>query len=180
MVIAETPQRLALTGSFYKRLAATLHGDARQDALKHAASFYGKAHKMQRDLSLKLDPYYTLNWLTFRILEASGITASERKEILDLVGQSLRAAPEKALREPDFWARVTLPDAVLVRALVEEALERRKAEIIGLYGDAFRLGASPRELDTVTQHVSFLAEMYEWKGRLDIAAALREIHTALT
>ena len=97
---------------------------------------------MQRDLSLKLDPYYTLNWLTFRILAARRrVTVAERKEMVDLIDQSLRAAPEKALREPDFWARVTVPDAVLVGALVEEDLERRKAEIIGLYGDAFRLGA---------------------------------------
>jgi hypothetical protein len=85
-----------------------------------------------------------------------------------------------------FWDRVTLPDAAVLRSLIDRDLEQRLAAIIGLYRDAFAHGASARQRNSVLQHLDFMIAAATWRSATDgqpawtaLAAALQELRKAL-
>ena len=90
-------------------------------------------------------------------------------------------AQDKLKEKEDFWVRVALPDAELLRALIQGTLVNKKEMLVATYQEAFRNGARPHEVDSALVQIDFLRVMIErLMEQPDVVRALREIRETLT
>ncbi len=168
------PERAALLGSAYKRLAAVLAGNLRQDhdqeggdvllALGRAIDWYAKAGTQ---------PYQVLNLLALEAVRDFGIEAQPASlELARGCAQQARAAWRA---NPDFWNAVMPADALLTERLLDRSFgskgragETSFTEVQKTYADALaHVPGTPRELDSVVQHLRILQVLFKAQGRLN-------------
>lgn len=165
--LGETTERLALLGSFHKRAAAIAGGDRRQVHLLESAKHYERAHRLHVELYSSPDAYYTLNWLQAATLAGAPVEPGEAEGLLT----ALEAGSTRRGKE-DFWARATLANIALTRAVVTRSSDLEQAE--ARYRWAFGTRSSRRHRDSVIDHIRDLADLLEngealtgLAGRLD-------------
>ena len=168
------PERAALLGSAYKRLAAVLAGNLRQDqdqeggdvllALEQAIDWYAKAGTQ---------PYQVLNLLALEAVRDFGIEAQPASlELARGCAQQARAAWRA---NPDFWNAVMPAEALMTERLLDHSLgskgragETCFTDVQKTYADALaHLPGTPRELDSVVQHLRILKVLFEAQGQLN-------------
>jgi Uncharacterized protein conserved in bacteria len=157
MDLGKSAERLALMGGCYKRKAIVAQtAEEKKEWLKEAETYYGEAHK---DSSNIINPYPTLNWLTYRFLLGDSLEGEYA-----LIEECKKAARQLDAKEPSFWNRVAEPDADLLLHLAQGNLEANLENVTALYQKAFETGATPRERSTVVQQFTFLREMLSSLG----------------
>jgi CHAT domain-containing protein len=173
------PERAALLGSAYKRLAAVLAGNLRQDhdkeggdvllALERAIDWYAKAGTQ---------PYQVLNLLA---LEAVRDFGKAEPTSLDRVRGCALQASAAWRANPDFWNAVMPADALITERLLDRSFgskgragETSFTEVQKTYADALaHVPGTPRELDSVVQHLRILQVLFEAQGHLNPRLASR-------
>jgi len=174
------PERAALLGSAYKRLAAVLAGNLRQDhhkeggdvllALERAIDWYAKAGTQ---------PYQVLNLLALEAVRDFGIEAKPTS--LDRVRGCALQARAAWRANPDFWNAVMPADALMTERLLDRSFgskgragETSFTEVQKTYADALaHVPGTPRELDSVVQHLRILQVLFEAQGHLNPRLASR-------
>jgi hypothetical protein len=175
-----TPERAALLGSGYKRLAAVLAVNLRQEhdkdggdfllALKRAIDWYAKAGTQ---------PYQVLNLLALEAVRDFGIEA-EPTSLERVRGCALQARADWRAN-PDFWNAVMPAEALMTERLLDRSLgskgragETSFAEVQKTYADALaHVPGTPRELDSVVEHLRILRVLFEAQGHLNPRLASR-------
>ena len=173
------PERAALLGSAYKRLAAVLAGNLRQDhdkeggdvllALDRAIDWYAKAGTQ---------PYQVLNLLA---LEAVRDFGKAEPTSLDRVRGCALQARAAWRANPDVWNAVMPADALITERLLDRSFgskgragETSFTEVQKTYADALaHVPGTPRELDSVVQHLRILQVLFEAQGHLNPRLASR-------
>jgi hypothetical protein len=168
------PERAALLGSAYKRLAAVLAGNLRQDhdkdggavllALKQAIDWYAKAGTQ---------PYQVLNLLALEAVRDFGIAANPTS--LERVRGCALQARVAWRANPDFWNAVMPADALMTERLLDRSLgskgragENSFSEVQKTYADALaHVPGTSRELDSVVQHLRILQVLFKAQGHLN-------------
>ncbi|MET0646029.1 MAG: CHAT domain-containing protein [Pyrinomonadaceae bacterium] len=155
--LQDSTERLTLTGGCYKRKATAAATAAdRRKWLGQAMGYYRRAHELNA-AAQKLDPYPTLNWLTYKVLLGEPLDDADIKLVVEC-----REAGVKAKKgSPTFWNRVAEPDAELLVHLSRQDLGANLESVRRLYQRAFDAGASQFERSTVLEHLDFLTEMSE-------------------
>jgi tetratricopeptide (TPR) repeat protein len=168
---ASTEERLALLGRVYKSLALVADGPAHsREMLKKAERFYQQASGQSVLGDRPRDNYSTFNWLACRLLlgeatpsglqdgaaQTDGRGQSAPFDFEKLLDECLVAAQAKLTVKEDFWVRMTLPDAALLRHLYVGDLPAHRAALIAEYQKAFASGARPNELDSALSQLEFL------------------------
>ncbi len=144
--IGPSGERLALLGAISKR-----RGEKEQDKEKRgehyrrAAELYREAYTFRRAKENLIDTYSGINWL---MLEYS----------LGNPYEPLREAAEEILAyailpktDPDFWARVALPDALTVEYLFAGTLGAHVDEVVREYESAFQHAAGNEQDSALAQ-----------------------------
>src|SRR5262249_3052528 len=135
-----------------------------KEMLKKAGQFYQQASEHSVKDGGDRDNYPTFNWLACRILLGDVKTPRSRKApqgkrtplkkanavppFDQLLTECLEVARKKLAQKEDFWVRVAVPDAALLRHLHEGDLPMQKANVIIEYQKAFATGARPSEMDS--------------------------------
>jgi hypothetical protein len=180
---APTVERLNLLGSACKRLAM-VHSDQadRAKALADMARHYRRAFELRQ----RPDPYAFNNWALARAINSPGkksLTAAERKELRKECERMMELLRELDLQQPNFWTSAGRSDLELVLLLADSKLSGKQAEgatgrIISGYREAFKRGASVREVASVREHLEFIIELNSSRSTL-LKVALAEIRKAL-
>jgi hypothetical protein len=169
--LGETSERLAMLGGNYKRLALAASTDAERRAmLAKACEFYGRAHQ-HNDRAGILDPYPTLNWITYRVL----LHDTDTEGMVELIRRCKQEAEKREKQTSSFWTRVHQPDAALLEHLIQEDLADAREGIIKEYHRVLATGTQ-REQDSAVSQLDFLAKMLADEKAL---APLQEIRRAL-
>ena len=168
------PERAALLGSAYKRLAAVLAGNLRQDhdkqigdvllALERAIDWYAKAGTQH---------YQVLNLLALEAVRDFGIEAKPTS--LERVRGCAQQARAAWRANPDFWNAVMPAEALITERLLDRSFgskgragETSFTEVQKTYADALaHVSGTPRELDSVVQHLRILQVLFEAQGHLN-------------
>jgi pimeloyl-ACP methyl ester carboxylesterase len=192
----ETAERLSLLGRVQKSLAllATNLPDS-QKKLQLASDWYQKASERCLAEGQPRDNYTTFNWLACRILlgEKAPVAAARKAsrarkavalpvqpDFLGVLEDCVTTARQKLAVKEDFWVRVAIPDALVLRCLYIGNLPDNKEQIIAAYQDAFGSGARPNEVDSALSQLDFLREMLGRKrGQAEVVKALLEIKARL-
>jgi len=169
--IGETPERLSMIGSGYKRLAQIASSKPSRvcnAALKHMEKYYHQAWDRMPDQVAK-DPYPLVNALVARIalLLRSNDEEKAKKEFPELTKQLEEAkqfADEVKEMEPeDFWAAIGQADLKLLGNLVDYLSPKKTGlsdkvydELVRDYRIAWKQYGSQRELNSVIEHYAFL------------------------
>jgi hypothetical protein len=172
------PERAALLGSAYKRLAAVQARNLRQVqnkdqskdggdvllALKQAIDWYAKAGTQ---------PYQVLNLLALEAVRDFGIAANPTS--LERVRGCALQARAAWRANPDFCNAVMPADALMTERLLDRSLgskgragENSFSEVQKTYADALaHVPGTSRELDSVVQHLRILQVLFEAQGHLN-------------
>jgi tetratricopeptide (TPR) repeat protein len=166
--LGETPERLSLVGSAYKRIArAAPRARERQAALRKAAESYRKAHELALETNKAVDPYPALNWIACRI----ALGTVDKEADLALIAECEREGARLAERDPSFFHRLHAADAALHRHLITGDLAKHRATVAGAYRRVLASGAGATEISSVAEHLDFLAEMLRRRAG-ELSAAL--------
>jgi hypothetical protein len=181
--LAETPERLGLLGSYWRRRAqcATTDED-RLAALEHAISAYQRADELHLSTRSCHDYYAGINavalqWLAslHRPGDDAGTPAEAALEVL----AACRALAERQ-RCPDYWSRATRGDAALAEHLVRGDLPEHVAEVAQLYAAAFAAGSSTLQRRSAVEHVRILGDLVpDAAGRTPLRRALTALRDHL-
>ncbi len=174
------PERAALLGSAYKRLATVLAGNLRKDhdkeggdvllALARAIDWYAKAGTQ---------PYQVLNLLALEAVRDFGIEAKPTS--LERVRGCALQARAAWRANPDFWNAVMPAEALMTERLLDRSLGSRGrageasfTEVQKTYDEALaHVPGTPRELDSMVQHLRILQVLFEAQGHLNPRLASR-------
>jgi CHAT domain-containing protein len=176
--VGKTPERLALLGSCHKRLALAATGNKRTDQLSQATEFYRQAHKESQG-STGLNPYHALNLVACGFAHGDAQDPQMKLELLELIDGSEKAARMRSQEQPSYWLRVAIPDAALLRALIQNDLKQREQEILQMYQEVFERGATIRERASALDQFEFLSEILMEQGETELAAAVKRLQAAL-
>lgn len=153
--IGETPERHALVGSYHHRRARLAR--YRTNSVKAAESAYRHASELyERDSGGAINPYYAINWATFRGLRGN-LSAEEIDKFEGLLTRALAEARRRNLQKPEIWNRLAIPDAELARGLILGDLPERVEAVFQGYEDALKKRSSPRERESVFDHIDLIA-----------------------
>ena len=178
---APTLERLNLLGGACKRLAM-VHSDesSRAKALANMADYYRRA----LDLRERPDPYAYGNWALAMAISSPGkksLAAAERSKLREECKRMMEIQRELDLHQPSVWTSVGRSDLELVLLLASSRLSGQQAQeaadrIISGYSEAFKRGASLREMASVREHLEFITELNASRStHLNTAlAAIRE------
>jgi hypothetical protein len=183
--LAETPERLSLLGSHYKRMAKLPQSASeRKQALKSAEDYYGRAAALHRKATGRTDYYPAVHGVLFgvlfRLLQGGRINPEIKKTWRQTLDDSAAAAAAKYAHEPDFWNRVAQADIALVRALIDGKLHQQQTSVRGDYRQAMRDMGTAREHSSVTEHLDFVSSILSQKAsEAKTVAAIQSIRAAL-
>jgi tetratricopeptide (TPR) repeat protein len=156
LALGRTSERLSLLGAGFKRLAKMRSGKARIEALERMRDAYREGYELKHEAEGEVDTYPLLNYLTGRVLVRD--KDDDLADLPALLEAAERAAAERFQRRPDFWNAIIPADIALVRSLAAGDLgeaDRRRAIVEGYLAGRTR-ASSPREFDSVLEHVDFL------------------------
>ena len=162
--IGETPERLAMVGGGYKRLARLSSGKAPKDsvsALNKMEEYYGRAWKIKKEV-------YTLtNLVVAKIIRALWNGKPGVKQLAEMEEQikeaKIMAAAEQEKSPDDFWAAIGLTDVKMLEYLLKYLRGRQKLseevhdELVEEYKKAWGQYGSAREINSIIEHYAFLA-----------------------
>lgn len=173
--LGESPERLALVGGAYKRMAlAALDSKERRTALRKALEYYGRAHQLVLEKKKAPDPYVSLNWVACRHLMGEG----EPEELLCVLTDCERIGSQLAATSPAFHHRLHAVEAVLHRHLILGDLVEQEAPLLEGYRRALSAGSVSREIASVAEHLEFLIASSEKKSP-QVTQVLRRIVDSL-
>lgn len=163
----ETAERLALTGSAYKRRAQITRYKKQQlfKALTAMADAYQRAHHQAIATKGQIDPYPVMNWLTARWLLSLETTISNDLlgDVSSLLEQTRQecgiAADGGRLTREQFWGAIADNDCRFLLALVRGELGEHKEQIAEQYRTIRRVASSPRQFRSVIEHLQFVRQM---------------------
>jgi CHAT domain-containing protein/pimeloyl-ACP methyl ester carboxylesterase len=195
--LRETPERLSMVGSGYKRLAliaSSKPSNVCNSALQQMGDYYRQAWEKTPDKAPK-DPYPLINALvaqTVLLLRLDGEQKS-KEELPDLKG--LREQKEQAqgfaealkeARPEDFWAAIGLTDLQLLDHLIgymehkKQLPDQVHQELLEGYQKAWKQYGSQRELNSVIEHYDFLVEVLkECDAKDEVCDVLQKIYNEL-
>jgi CHAT domain-containing protein len=178
--IARTPQRMALLGSAYKRLAQiTRPTRPMRAALASASRLYREAAEAQLALG-ELEPYFVINWLAI-----DALLRKPPKDAGSWLARVQAALRERFTQTRSVWDVFCIPDIELLTALLDGSLTREGVpeSLATLYREAIEeAGASPKELDSALSQLRFIEQL---SGRLanarqaGVEAAVKRIRAAI-
>lgn len=177
--VAETAERWALLGGYYKRVARISSTDEeRREALGKAAESYLAANRVE---SGRGRPYSTLNWISCRLLHDPTLGDDDRQQMHSQIDESLQALNRLQRTELSFWDLVSEPDAELARALVDsvgkmpEFPQERVNQIVHSYRSVMSISGTRRQHATVTGNLDFLSDMLRREKLVGLAGGLQRI-----
>jgi CHAT domain-containing protein len=156
LTMGETPERWSLLGGVARRRAHCVpldQSDTLTDALVSACDSYNKAVALYRERYSATDYYSALNAVVLGWVVSQRAPERQRfdpDEARKLIAGSRQTAA--AVRQRDFWSRVTQADADLAEALVDGELPDRRNTIAESYFAAF-VQSSRRDRAAVLEHV---------------------------
>ncbi len=165
--IAPTPERYAMFGSLFRRLAML----GNKDAIRQAERQYGEAYRLFKEKAGVTDPYYAINWGVFRILRGR-ISKKDRAEIEAIAKEGIAEARRRVRTRPEFWNRVAEPDAEVMLGLLHRDLDRRASAIEKQYKGAFAKGSSERQRKSVFDHLESLRVLLSSQSKRKLAEAI--------
>jgi CHAT domain-containing protein len=163
--IGETPERLALVGGGYKRLA-------RLSSVKAPAETVSALNKMEdyyaRAWTKKKEVYPLTNLVVTKIVRAfwNGKPGVKKlAEIASQIEEAKRMAVTEQKKSPDdFWAAIGLTDVKMLEHLLKYLKGSQKSfsekvhdELVEEYKKAWGQYGSAREINSVIEHYAFLA-----------------------
>lgn len=152
LAFGQTSERYYLVASTYKRMAMVFP-EQRQKALQAMVDAYAAAEGIQRrENGGKANVYPLLNRLLGQIL----IGTYDSKLVLAGCTEAEQHALELEAEEPNFWNSAALPEAKLLRGLVQGNLASVADSIVAGYRAATERGASKREFCSILDHFEFL------------------------
>lgn len=163
--LGETTERLALLGSFHKKVAAMSAGERRHGHLGDAAACYRRAHNLHGQTATAPESYFTLNWLQMAALAGTPVDLGEAEAAMASV-EAAASRPEKE----DFWTRATVANVALTRAVLAGAEDLTGVE--SRYRWAFSIRSSRRHRDSVIDHIRDLADLVGGPGLERLAERL--------
>jgi CHAT domain-containing protein len=174
--VAENVERRALMAGYWKRMALSTDGDERKQALVKAAEHYKRAAERAAD---EHKPYPALNWVICQFLaNEEAENAAQMAELLQAVAECERIARELQKLTTDYWKRVYIPDAHLLRALLTSTLDQEADAIVRQYQIVFRTRSTARERTTSLGHLDFVSAMLDARSPR-LAATVRRVRKAL-
>ncbi|NOT59296.1 MAG: CHAT domain-containing protein, partial [Acidobacteria bacterium] len=179
---AATVERVSLQARVHKSLALIETNQAAgKRALQRAQKLYQQASDLSVELKQTRDNYPTFNWLACDLLLRN--TPKTKGAFEKLLDECLVTVKSRLAEKEDFWLRVAVPDAALLRALHNGKVIVQKEELIAAYQKAFGTGARPHEVDTALNQLNFLRVMLNRQARTAaqkaVVEALREIKVTL-
>lgn len=112
--------------------------------------------------------YAYLNYMTARVLNQQLIRGNAKSKDTYISKRDkyyLNRLEEIAIdsdkKEPSFWNMVSVADIKLLKALVEDNLKDSSSEILDLYKKAIKRAASKRQIGTVIENITAIAELYD-------------------
>ncbi len=195
----ETPERLSMVGSGYKRLAqitSSKPSNVCNDALAQMEDYYNRAWeltKKQAKGNAQIDPYALTNALVARIARLIRLgdekkAAGEREELKELRDEAQALAVAMQDYDPEsFWSAVGLADIQLLDSLIKYLSLRTKRvpdeayeKLVEAYRTAWQQYGSTRELNSVIEHYTFLvAVIKEFDPDDNLCGVLENIYADL-
>jgi hypothetical protein len=160
-----TPERHAIMGSHWKKLATTQTGKSRPASISEAFDSYREAWSLSSDGRDRYDTYHTCLWAQMGKLagERTGKGSPIRNAVDELATQ-LAASSDEAGGAPDFWADAAQGDLALTRAVLD--MTKTKGIAAGQllaakkpYLRAFKHRSTVRERDSVLDHLRDLVDL---------------------
>jgi hypothetical protein len=185
LAFAPTVERHNIMGSAQKRLALLARDAAgRREALSRMALAYASAAALQQVPSGTPDGHAAINaWTAQIILAWHGGRAAKEQPKLPAMAVGLpqfEALAADSLRNEDFWARALAGDCALLRLIAKAAPAAADIDaVVRAYRGAAKLGAGPREWNSVLSQVEILKELAGSSDQVKIAAALQTLHSGL-
>jgi len=176
----ESGERLSILASAYKRKAWVTTGNTRIAALKRMEKHYREASE-----SAPGDTYSLLNYLTAKTVVGWRKNRGKSEEQLQQEVKALAASVTGSERQRDFWDLVRLADSLFLKSLVCGEIPADQHAIISHYSTAKKRAGSPRESNSVTEHIEFLAlmaqsQITDHKRKIETVNSLRKILTTLS
>ena len=163
-------ERLALIGSVYKR-QAMINRNRKQSlkaALKKMHNAYKDSHSQALVSKECIDPYPLTNWLTTRwLLKEAGINKADKLDDFEgLLDQAIKqtAVVDSSINQEHFWDAIAETDCKLLYALKRAELDEKLDDIATKYIRIRRAAASPRQFNSVIEHLFFLKAMMDTYG----------------
>jgi hypothetical protein len=186
--LPSNPERAALMGGTYKRLAAVLAANLlRAQDREQATANTPEGEKILEALDLAIDwygqggeqPYQVLNRLGLEAVRTMGHRAKpaairQARECANHARQAWRS-------NPDFWNAVMPADALMTERLLDHSLGVKGksgsdalATVRKAYAEALaHVPGTARERDSVLEHLRILQVLFEAQGQLDPSLAGR-------
>jgi len=147
--ISKSAERYSLLGSAYKSLGEL---ERKRNKLKirnleKIAESYRKAYEISKD-----DAYPLTNWLTAAL--AIGKRPST-KEVGAYLDKAIGYLHENLKSKKDFWTYAMLVDCDVIRHLYRRDLKDHRGKLAKRYKEAWKLGGSPRQIDSVYNQFKF-------------------------
>jgi CHAT domain-containing protein len=184
---AATPERLALLGSAYKRLAWLSSGAARRHALEASRAAYEQGDALARAAE-RFDPYVLTNWVAASVVAGwygRRCSAAVRKAMRQRLDEAAAELEARLQVGRDFWESVCAVDVKVTCVLLDGRLgtDAAPAPILAEYRAARALG-SPREFESTRDQFEFLVEMADGappgqQGLGALAAWIRQLRAGL-
>ena len=158
-------ERLALKGSVHKRQAMIYRNrkGLLKASLKNMRSAYKDSYHEALISKECIDPYPMTNWLTARwLLKEAGIDKSDKLDDFEsLLNQAIKqtAAPDSSSNQEHFWDAIAETDCKLLYALKRIELDEKVDEFTLKYSRIRRAASSPRQFNSVIEHLDFLKAM---------------------
>jgi len=177
-ILEETPERLSMVGSGYKRLAliaSSKPSNVCNNALEQMEVYYRQAWALTKERTSgtrHLDPYPLVNAMVARIAylvrSGDGVQAAEKHKTLKKEkDEAKRLAQALVAAEPEsFWAAVGVADIKLLEGLIEYLSPEKVVlsnkmhdELVKNYRKAWKQYGSSRELNSVIEQYTFLVSV---------------------
>ncbi len=182
---APTPERHALAGSIYKRVARITGAvDERKRLLGHALREYEEAQRRyairraDRKDRPEVWPRYgwnmaVLRWLLGRTQQAQADLVAVRDAATALLGSDA---------QEEYWTRLVFADVKMLEALIDNTIGGRIEELADAYQEI--PGATPKMRSSPVEQIDFLRQMLDVtrhgeQRREQMAAALRRLRDIL-
>jgi hypothetical protein len=156
----ETRERFSLLGSACKRKAWIAAPSERPAPLGEMRDWYRKAAD-RAQASGNILAYPTLNWIAALIAldwHGTPVPAGDRKRAETEMAELLPHLQRKVESRADMWDLASLADLELTAALWSGDLSASVDKLLADY-DLVRRLASPREFESVREHLDFLLDM---------------------
>ena len=163
-------ERLSLTGSAYKR-QAMIHRNRKgllKSSLKNMCKAYQYSHNEALVRKERIALYPMTNWLTARwLLKEAGIDKSDTLDDFEsLLDQAIKQAEvaDTSISHEHFWDAIAETDCKLLHALKRVELDEKVDEYVLKYTRIRKAASSPRQFNSVIEHLDFLKAMMSAYG----------------